>query len=99
MTRLTQKQLTRRIYDLMKHDWESKNTEEQVLEYEFFGGVRFEKTSLNGSFHPFYHTRRFDPCVAIYAEIKNRIKYDINYIRKHLDKGEFIVVNSQPIKK
>ena len=97
--RLTQESLRVRIYRSMKKEWMSKNKEEKVLDSKFVNGTRYEKTSKNGDFHPFWQTKRFDPAVTISYYIKMKIKSDISFVKKYLHKGEYIIVNQQKIVK
>lgn len=96
--KITQKDLVNRIYANQKTEWSRNNIEDKVVGSKIVDGMRYEQVE-GGEFKPFWQIKRFDALVSIRSRISYDVKNDVDYVIKHLNKGESVVVNNILIKK
>lgn len=92
--RVSQREVTRRIYNLRKQLWHRDNVEEVTDgRYEFNNGVRCEFSITENVFKPFWMFKKFDSAVTIHYSIKKDVQSLCNPDEiKSVLKNEYMVV-------
>ncbi|MDR0754191.1 MAG: hypothetical protein LBF04_02260 [Prevotellaceae bacterium] len=99
MKRISQKKLTKRIYAILKEDYEKNNKKINYIESKFnkFGQWFIDE---DGNEVLWYQRKIFDSAVTMYYTIQRNIKNnENNIVNRYLNENEYCIINKVRIYK